>query len=140
MKKQPPMKTLLALDANSPDFEKTVIALVDIMLWSDHRGDQFVFYAAGVSDEQISRYVQRVPFKIPQFVVTHYASTASLVAKAAKEEGRKVHIFVVNPVTYEPTASVFEFAGLTIPAVFDPELGPVLMNADIVTICTRSPA
>lgn len=132
------MKTLHALDANAPDHEKRLIKLVDSMLWADARGEQFVFYVAGVSDEEINRLVQPVPFKIPQFVVTHYASTASLVAKAAKEQGRRVHIFVVKPVQYEPTASVFDFGGLPIPAVFDEELGPVLAAADVVTICVKS--
>lgn len=132
------MKTLHSLDANKPDHEKRLIALVDEMLWADHRGDQYVFYVAGVSTEEVARLVQPVPFKIPQLVVTHYASTASLVAKAAKEHARRVHVFVVKPVVYEPTASVFDFGGLTIPAVFDEELGLVLAAADIVTICVKS--
>lgn len=137
--KQPTfMKTLHVMDADHPDHIKRMHALADVTLWSDVRGDQFVFYTAGMSDAEMAEIIQRVPFPIPQVVQTHYPSTVSMTVRAAQEEGRKAHVIIVKPVKYEPTASTFTFGGLPIPAVFDPELGVVLSLADVVTICVKS--
>lgn len=132
------MKTLNVIDADHPDHIKRMHALADVTLWSDVRGDQFVFYTAGMSDAEISEIIQRVPFPIPQVVQTRYPSTVSMTVRAAQEEGRKAHVIVMLPVRYEPTASTFTFGGLPIPAVFEPELGVVLSLADVVTICVKS--
>lgn len=134
------LKRLQILDADQPTFEKELTALVDAMIWADARGDQFIFITAGLTDDQIEAYLPRQPFPIPQLVKTHYPSTASMTLRDAQATGKKVHVLIGKPVQYEPTASVFTFGGLPIPAVFDEELGPVLAAADTVTICVKSHA
>lgn len=132
------MKTLNVIDADHPDHVKRMHALANVALWADHRGDQFVFYTAGLSDEELDEIIHRVPFPIPQVVKTRYPSTVSLTVKHAQEEGRRAHVIVMLPVKYEPSASVFALGGLPIQAVFDPELGAALALAEVVTICVKS--
>lgn len=134
------MLSLNILDANDPRFAKELETLVTTARYANNRPDSrvFVFFTAGMKQDEIDATVIPLPFGTPQFHQTNYPSTVSMLVRDAQTAGRAVHVIVGKPVRYEPSASVYSFGGLPIPAVFDEELGPVLAVADIVTICVES--
>lgn len=133
------MKTLNVIDATSPEHHEAALrGLLNHAVWADRWGNVFVFYHEGLTEDQVYRLVEKAPFKTPHFYSTRYPAMVTMALHEAKRKEKRVHLIIGKPVCYEPTASVFNFAGLTIPAVFEEELGSMLAAADTVTICVKS--
>ena len=133
------MKTLHLLNADDPGFQKELESVVMAARYAEAHGPvKYVLFTAGMTDREVLELMTPLPFPSPQLALTSYPSTVSMHLSAAEAKERKVHVIVGKPVRYEPHASTFNCGGLTIPAVFDPELGICLAKADIVTLCVAS--